>query len=149
MYDSDQSYQLETLVYASTATKVMTQPSLYSLITKARSHNRRLGVTGALLYADQCFLQALEGRPEDLDRLLENIAGDARHQDLTVFYRGATAERGFPGWSLAFPNTTYACGGIIDLAKQNLSQSPCEEAGAEMLASLRDFYEATQLVAYG
>ncbi len=148
MYDSDQSFQLETLVYASTPTQAMTRPSLYSLLTKARSRNRRLGITGALLYADQCFVQALEGRSEDLEALLENISDDARHQDLRVLYRGKADGRSFPLWSLGFPNGPCECGNVLSVTSREDTQTQGEAFGAEILSSLRRFYDATQLVAY-
>ena len=52
------------LIYASSATKAMSQDELKALLAKARTNNQRDNITGMLLYNDGNFLQVLEGEAE-------------------------------------------------------------------------------------
>ncbi|NJO83577.1 MAG: BLUF domain-containing protein, partial [Blastochloris sp.] len=47
----------------------MTDDQLREILVKARDKNRRLNVTGMLLYRDRFFIQALEGEQEVVEPL--------------------------------------------------------------------------------
>jgi hypothetical protein len=74
---------------------------LGKLFTAARSNNKKAGITGALLLSGPWFVQTLEGREELVRALLSRIAGDPRHDDVTVLDAGPVDERAFPRWSMA------------------------------------------------
>ena len=90
------------LIYVSSAVALMSQPALEALLKAARAKNRRLGVTGMLLYHDGNFMQALEGDEPAVLTLAGSIASDPRHKDMQVVVRYATDGREFAEWDMAF-----------------------------------------------
>ncbi|MCX6599442.1 MAG: BLUF domain-containing protein [Acidobacteria bacterium] len=91
------------LVYTSTAAAPMFEEELTELLQKARRHNGLLGVTGALVYREDTFLQVLEG-PEEAVRALYygSIQNDTRHKECLVLWEGAAQVREFDDWSMGF-----------------------------------------------
>jgi hypothetical protein len=75
---------------------------LRTILKVSRRNNARDDLSGALLFANQCFAQALEGPRAALERCFERIQNDPRHADVTVLEFGPTATREFPKWSMAF-----------------------------------------------
>lgn len=91
------------LVYTSTATTPMPEEELTALLQQARRCNGVLGVTGALVYREDSFLQVLEG-PEAAVRALyyDHIQHDTRHKECLVLWEGVTSVREFDDWSMGF-----------------------------------------------
>ena len=75
--------------------------ALAHIFSTARSHNKAVGVTGALLLTDNWFVQALEGDEEAVRALYERIAGDPRHEQVTLIDTQAVGERVFSRWAMA------------------------------------------------
>lgn len=90
------------LIYASTATHLLSRHELVDILSKAREKNSRLGVTGMLLYKDGNFLQLLEGEEKVVRQLYETISLDPRHFGATVLTDEAAQERLFPDWTMGF-----------------------------------------------
>jgi hypothetical protein len=90
------------LTYTSRATRPLTTPELVQLLRVARAHNAASGVTGLLLYAEESFLQKLEGEPEAVDAVFERIRVDARHQDIRIVSHEEIAQPTYAGWSMGF-----------------------------------------------
>lgn len=93
---------LSKLIYASSATRAMSESDLTELLTQARSNNLENNLTGLLLYCNQSFLQVLEGEPEILDALYARIETDPRHKKLRLLARSPTNTRKFGAWSMGF-----------------------------------------------
>jgi hypothetical protein len=91
-----------SLVYASSAVKPFSKSELVELLAPSREKNRRLGITGMLLYKDGNFMQALEGEESAVRKLYAAISADPRHRIWYQFYAGHTASRNFAGWSMGF-----------------------------------------------
>lgn len=72
------------------------------ILTTAWRKNRLNSLTGALLFADGCFAQVLEGPREALEETFEAIECDPRHSDVTILHFHPVEQRSFPGWSMAF-----------------------------------------------
>ena len=75
--------------------------ALADIFGVARSKNKRVGVTGALLVTDHWFVQALEGDESVVRHLYEQIRGDARHDEVTVVEEAPVDERVFSRWAMA------------------------------------------------
>ncbi|WP_314037669.1 BLUF domain-containing protein [Dietzia sp. CH92] len=103
---------LKYLVYTSTASREMRPEDFESILRTARERNRRVGITGVLLFRDDCFIQFLEGPPAEIDALLDDIAGDDRHERLRVLLTETTTERSFADWRMGFgtPRSTRSTG---------------------------------------
>jgi hypothetical protein len=91
------------LVYASAATKPFTQNALQELLSKARTFNSRVGISGLLLYHEQSFFQILEGPQEVVIPLFAGIERDPRHERVLLLSRKENEEeRNFAAWSMGF-----------------------------------------------
>lgn len=90
------------LIYSSVASTSFSDTDLLSLLDQARANNRRLGVTGMLIYDGGEFLQLLEGDKDRVEGLYDHISRDSRHRSLQLFYTGEVSERSFDDWSMGF-----------------------------------------------
>lgn len=88
------------LTYKSLATTNPTPADLKAMVSKARARNRELGITGMLLFEDGCFLQTLEGPPDQLDMVWDSIKRDPRHRDIQVLSEHVVNNRLFSAWDL-------------------------------------------------
>src|SRR5208337_2559282 len=75
------------VIYASVATEKFGVEQLTDLLQKSRDANKRLGLTGILLFSNPNFFQVLEGEPADLDHLYGKILLDKRHAQITLIIR--------------------------------------------------------------
>lgn len=78
-----------------------TRTELGSLFSAARSHNKRQGITGALLCADDCFVQVLEGEEQVVRGLFDHISTDPRHDTVEVLESEEVGSRVFTRWAMA------------------------------------------------
>ncbi len=90
-----------SLTYVSSAVAPFTKDDLEALLNQCVRDNKRVGITGLLLYKDGNFMQSLEGPEDHVRRLHGKIAVDARHRGLITLLQGDTAERHFPGWAMS------------------------------------------------
>ncbi|RZL31850.1 MAG: BLUF domain-containing protein, partial [Rubrivivax sp.] len=72
------------MIYSSASTTPMQSEDLDDLLAQAQQKNAAAGITGALVYVDGCFLQVLEGPEEPVQRLMDRIRRDPRHETVTV-----------------------------------------------------------------
>ncbi len=93
------------LIYMSSATREFASHELPSLLSKTRLKNNLLNVSGMLVYHKGVFLQILEGPPEVVDALYQQIAADDRHTNCEILLRCSVDQRSFADWSMAFINT--------------------------------------------
>ena len=92
------------LVYASSAVNKFTDDQIVELLKKAREKNKRLNITGLLLYKDGNFMQALEGPEEAVRDLFSTIRQDDRHKGVIVLTSGKVEAREFKEWEMGFAN---------------------------------------------
>ena len=90
------------LIYASSATRLLSDQELQILHTRAMAGNARRGVTGFLLYRGGNFMQLLEGEEDVVRGLFERIKADRRHKDVYVLKEGTRAERIFAKFAMGF-----------------------------------------------
>ncbi|MCH9672097.1 MAG: BLUF domain-containing protein [Gammaproteobacteria bacterium] len=120
------------MIYSSEATSGVGSEQIEALISAARIKNARLGITGVLVYADNLFIQVLEGQRSIVEEMLATVASDARNRDLTVFHRIHDTEQMFTHWKMALVDThdpaTVRMLGHTDT--QTLSELGAELGGA-------------------
>lgn len=61
-------------------------------------NNSRLCVTGVLFYLDGKFLQVLEGEENVLNKLMDDISNDVRHENVEILINTQIESRGFNDW---------------------------------------------------
>jgi hypothetical protein len=74
---------------------------LGEIFSVARSANKKLGVTGALLINDDEFVQTLEGPELAVRDLYAKISKDRRHEHIELLESGAVPGRVFGRWAMA------------------------------------------------
>lgn len=89
-------------IYASRAVNDFSQDGIVDLLSKARTKNASLGITGMLLYDDGSFFQVLEGEEAALDQLFSEISDDKRHQQVAKIISEAIPKRQFSDWSMGY-----------------------------------------------
>jgi hypothetical protein len=72
------------------------------ILDAARRRNAAQGITGALLFSADGFVQVLEGPVAAVERTFERIQCDPRHAEVVVLEAGMAATRDFAGWSMAY-----------------------------------------------
>lgn len=73
---------------------------LATILQTARSHNERVGITGALICRNDIYLQMLEGPRDAVTGLFSRILRDDRHADITLLCCADAADRLFPEWAM-------------------------------------------------
>jgi predicted sulfurtransferase len=74
---------------------------LAAIFDSARSNNKQLQVTGALLVTDHYFVQTLEGEESRVRALFDRIRHDDRHDEVTVVAEETPEGRVFSRWAMA------------------------------------------------
>lgn len=95
---------LSTLLYISRCAipERDAQSEVHRIVATAVARNPALGLTGALLFTGMHFAQVLEGKGESIDRLMDAVTRDARHDHVLIVEQGPIAERRFADWSMAY-----------------------------------------------
>ncbi len=81
---------------------------LGSILSASNRNNRRDGITGALVFDDKWFLQALEGEKRAIWKTFERIAADERHTGTLLIEMMDVKERVFGNWWMGLATRTPA-----------------------------------------
>ena len=73
---------------------------LEEILTKSRSNNPAVGITGSLIYHSDLFLQLLEGPPLAVHKLYQTILADNRHADIVNLCDETFNRRLFASWAM-------------------------------------------------
>jgi len=93
---------LLSILYVSSATRLMTDDELESLLQVSRRHNAAYDISGLLLYGDGSFMQLLEGPAAAVSEVYERIRRDARHHMVTTLLEERGLPREFADWAMAY-----------------------------------------------
>lgn len=93
---------LMSITYLSRATAPQSTDQLAELLDVSRSRNSNTGITGLLLYAQEKFIQTLEGERADVEATMSRILADPRHRDVDVTLIEDLSERNFVDWAMGF-----------------------------------------------
>ena len=81
---------------------------LGSILSVSNRNNRANGITGALVFDDKWFLQALEGEKRAIWKTFERIALDERHADAMLVEMVDVEARLFGNWWMGLATRTAA-----------------------------------------
>lgn len=90
------------IVYVSDAVRPMTQEDLDTVLSAARAFNAGRNISGLLVYAQQSFLQVLEGDPASIELAYSRAAASPLHTNLRRTDVHVSGGRRFPQWSMGF-----------------------------------------------
>jgi len=94
--------------YVSRTKQPMSSQDLLELLLECRTNNEASGVTGMLLYGNGTFLQAIEGEDDVIERLVDTIQKDPRHDRVQMLNRESISKRQYADWSMGFENVSDA-----------------------------------------
>ena len=97
---------LARIAYASALRTELGRGDLDALLSGWRRRNAQRGITGLLLHHAGSVFQVIEGFPEDVIRLYEDIARDPRHQFHAKLVHEPATRRYFGDWSLGHGRAT-------------------------------------------
>lgn len=98
---------LDSLVYVSSAVRLLSLEEIGHLLNRARERNKEYGLTGILLYIGGSFMQYLEGPRDNLDVIYKIIREDEKHTGIILVSREAIEERQFGDWSMGFQTRDF------------------------------------------
>jgi hypothetical protein len=79
----------------------MDKEALEKIISTARQHNPRFGITGLLVFGSGIFFQWLEGPRDNVTSLFKIISADPRHSNVVLLTKeDEFRERLFPNWDM-------------------------------------------------
>jgi hypothetical protein len=94
------------LLYASGGSGPVTNADIRDILTTSRRNNAALGVTGLLLFADNMFIQVLEGEQQRVSSLADTIRRDPRHRNYMELLTREAPRRAFAQWQMGFKRLT-------------------------------------------
>ena len=94
--------KLVYLIFASSAVKELDRQELSELCQQAETKNKKLGITGQLIYDGGNFLSVLEGESKAIQQVFSAISNDSRHHGLILIHEDVLTKRVFSSWSMDF-----------------------------------------------
>lgn len=90
------------IVYISSAIYGLSDRQILSILRKSKCNNKMLGISGLLLYNCGSFMQLIEGKRTDVERLYEKICLDDRHSGITLLLKEAITQKNFEDWLIGY-----------------------------------------------
>ena len=69
-------------------------------LKSSQKNNKKDGITGALIFREDIFLQFLEGPENNVDKAFNNIASDKRHKNVLKLKEDITDRKLFTSWAM-------------------------------------------------
>ena len=88
------------IIYQSRSVEPLNWEIVRSIGTVSERNNKEQDVTGVLLASRTHFLQALEGRYEDVNSVFRRIVRDDRHDEINIVGFSVIDARLFGGWGM-------------------------------------------------
>jgi len=100
------------LIYVSQEREQFSYAELRELQGVAIRQNRKLDLTGILLYNGGFFLQMIEGPPSAVAQVYGKIAIDSRHQKPSLLYMEHVRARSYKTWSMGVLDSSMPAWGL-------------------------------------
>lgn len=120
------------------------EAAIDDIIATSVARNGREAITGALLYTGTNFVQILEGPEAAVQRLMDGIRRDPRHDQVDVL--DTTVAPGmFEGWSMAYiGDATYVTSHVRALIHEPKGSAALAEAVRRMRRLMHEMVHASQ-----
>lgn len=133
--------RLIQLVYASRLVPGTAGTELTSIVDVSRRNNARAGITGALCFSVDHFLQCLEGEQAAVNATYNRILRDPRHDAAVILRYAEIPARDFSDWSMGYVPSAVLRGETVLRYSANGLFQPYElgpESSIALLRELRD-----------
>lgn len=94
--------RLIQLVYASRLVPGTAGTAISSIVEVSRRNNARVGITGALCFSVDHFLQCLEGERSAVNATYARILADPRHDQAVILRYAEIGARDFSDWIMGY-----------------------------------------------
>lgn len=92
---------MRRIMYISSLSTSLSDDEIRSIGRISSRNNKKIDVTGVLLFAHEFFFQILEGEQAIVESLVEKIRRDPRHRDFLILKcEDGVSTRLFPNWSM-------------------------------------------------
>jgi len=91
------------IVFASKA-KDLSHQEINEILTVSYNHNGSKNISGALIYVQGYFIEAITGYKSAIEKTYEHIKKDTRHEDVITISASEIQEPPFQEWSMSFVN---------------------------------------------
>ena len=88
------------IIYQSRSVQPLNWDIVRSITSVSEENNEASGVTGVLLASRTHFMQALEGKFEDVNAVFRRIVRDERHEELSIVGFSLIDARLFGSWGM-------------------------------------------------
>ena len=138
-------------MYVSSASALLNEDELMSILRQSQANNERDNITGLLLHSEGSIMQLIEGSEDMVNKLFAKIEKDPRHSRVLVLFRKKVEARDFPNFRMGFRTAS------TDDLKQNfpaytdivvrrqIPNKTMEGLSARVATFLRTFAKTTQL----
>jgi hypothetical protein len=130
--------RLIQLVYASRLASGTSGTAISSIVEVSRRNNARVGISGALCFNTEHFLQCLEGERTAVNATYARILADPRHGDAVILRYAEIVARDFPDWMMGYVPSTVLRGETVMRYGANDRFLPAELGPESSIALLRD-----------
>ena len=93
-------------IYTSVANEKYDHDEMVYLLDIIRTNNKKLNVTGMLLYDDGSFFQVLEGDKAAVNSLFDTIEKDPRHSKVSKIIEEPIVSRSFSEWTMGYSDVS-------------------------------------------
>lgn len=112
-------------IYASSATVNFNKDDLDGLLAICRANNRKINISGMLLFQNRSFFQILEGEKSAVTNLYEKIGGDKRHDKVVKIIEEQIQVKSFAEWTMGYSNISPRSFSKIDGLNDFFAQGKC------------------------
>jgi hypothetical protein len=126
---------MRIIIYISRAKQNFTSSDLADLRDLADARNRSEDITGLLLFDGTRFIQALEGDAAAVQAVMNRIAKDPRHDNISYFKPITTDCRQFKSWATEYQNSEGTCDGrgFINRVMKHVEDVQCDSIKAAFI----------------
>ncbi len=122
---------------------------LDNILQRSRAYNAEHGITGALCYSKNVFMQVLEGSRHEVNRLYAIILRDPHHSDVELLHYTEITERSYAGWTMGRVDVSRLNASIVLKYSEKMEFNPYVNSGHMSRAMLDDLIATASIVGRG
>ncbi|WP_179345822.1 BLUF domain-containing protein [Winogradskyella ursingii] len=90
-----------SVIYQSKAQPDFNLKKIELMLLKAKRKNKRLKISGCIVYCNNRFIQLIQGSKADIQQLYSEIRSDNRHRQVTTLLEQSSEHKIWSDWSMA------------------------------------------------